>query len=71
MKLPLAAYVGLPEQAPRKRSFAVTYFSHVDGPGVTVRVGTGRFKERADAVRAAEALDHRLLPQITLVEDTP
>lgn len=69
MKLPLTAYADLPEQAPRKRSFAVTYLSHVAGPGIAVRVGTGRFKERADAVRAAEALDPRLNPQIILTED--
>lgn len=68
-RLPLAVTAGLPDKAPRGRSFAVSSLSQVVGPDTAVRVASGRFKTLAEVVAAAEKVDLRLNPQIILVED--
>ncbi|HNU11729.1 MAG TPA: hypothetical protein PKJ45_10285 [Rubrivivax sp.] len=55
--------------APRGKAFAVLRCDHVTGGRILPLMMPGRWKTRAEADRAASAVDERLSPRVFLVDE--
>jgi hypothetical protein len=57
----------LPDKPPRGHKFIVAWFSHVAGPGITLKTSE-RIDTRSAAERKVDGIDRRLTPHIVIVE---